>query len=76
VELQSAKELKSNTRELFMREMSNGWRSYVTYNINPTWEPLNEGPFRAALKALRLEIGCTKGLQSLSDAWYIAISLP
>ena len=47
--------------ELFMRELSNGWRSYVAYDINPTWEPLSEGPFHAALKALRLETNNTKG---------------
>ena len=47
--------------ELFMREMSNGWRSYVAYNINPTLQPLYEDPFHAALMALRLESNDTKG---------------
>ena len=48
--------------ELFMREMSNGWRSYVAYDINLTWQPFNEGPFYAALKALRLETNDIKSL--------------
>jgi hypothetical protein len=47
--------------ELFMRELLNGWRSYMAYDINITWEPLSKGLFHAALKALRLETNDTKG---------------
>jgi hypothetical protein len=47
--------------ELLMHEMSNGCRSYVAYDMNPTPQPLNEGPFHAALKALDLETNNTKG---------------
>jgi hypothetical protein len=47
--------------ELFMREISNRWRSYVAYNINPALQQLNEGLFYAALKALRLENNDNKG---------------
>jgi hypothetical protein len=34
----------------------------MAYNINTTWEPLNEGLFHAAIKALRLETNNIKGL--------------
>jgi hypothetical protein len=34
----------------------------MAYNINIIWEPLSEGPFYAAIKALRLETNNTKGL--------------
>jgi hypothetical protein len=47
--------------ELFMRKISNGWRSYVAYDINLTLQPLNERPFHAALKALRLGNNDNKG---------------
>lgn len=33
----------------------------MAYDINTTWEPLSEGPFHAAIKALRLETNDTKG---------------
>jgi hypothetical protein len=63
-------------RQLFMREMSNGWRSYVTYDINPMRQPLNEGPFHAALKALRLENDNTEGATPFLDTSYISVSSP
>jgi hypothetical protein len=47
--------------ELFMREISNRQRSYIAYDINLTLQPLNKGPFHAALKALGLETNITKG---------------
>lgn len=44
-----------------MRKMSNGYRSYVAYDMNPMPQLLNEGPFHAALKALGLENNNTEG---------------
>jgi len=62
-------------RQLFIRKISNGWRSYVTYDIN-TMRPLNEGPFHAALKALCLENDNTKGATPFLDILYISVSSP
>jgi hypothetical protein len=62
-------------RQLFMREMSNGWRSYMTYDIN-TMRPLNEGPFHAALKALRLENDNIKGTTPFLNTSYISVNVP
>ena len=63
-------------RQLFMREMSNGWRSYITYDINTMRQPLNEGPFHAALKALRLKNDNTEGTTPFLDTSYISLSPP